>query len=74
MAQLECVKCISGPEHFLVPISDDCEESLMDKIVIVQPMGLLSAGRTHLAHRLPVTPPLFLGHGLMEFFKSLNLL
>lgn len=74
VAQLECVKCISGPEHFLVPISADCEESLMGKIVIVQPMGLLSAGRTHLAHRLPMTAPLFLGHGWMEFFKSLNLL
>lgn len=65
-AQLQCVKCVNGPEHFPVPIADDCGESQMDKIVIVQPMGLLSAGRTHLAHRFPMTPPLFLGHGWLD--------
>lgn len=66
VAQLECVKCVNGPEHFTVPISDDCGESQMDKIVMVQLMALLSSGRTHLAHRLPMIPPLFWGHGWLD--------
>lgn len=76
VAQLECLKHVDGPEHFPVPISDNCDKFLMEKTTIVQQMDPLSTGKAHrLTHEFHVTPHIcfWVMYGLTKFFKSLEL-